>query len=628
MDEPQQHGRRSRTAMLPRLTTFLPEDLLRGIPSNVALTGYGRHWTRTPGTVGDYLLSQPTQEIDDFISHDWRTSRRVKFVTLAYIYNSTAALVGSTCVAGVLALVRLTLQQLGYLTRTPEEGLVLPDLASFVLVGPVAFLLLFFHWHGIRARLGRKTLLFVDKLCIAQHDDNLKSQGIMGLAAFLKCSRRIVVLWSPTYFSRLWCTYELATWFRYERQVSSVLFAPVGIPPLLLTLFLLVALGCVSSYINALYNTPVWSVSVPVLTMLACWVIAADVLQGLVEHIAGLQHELQRFSIQSTRCFCCSNVHRCPDTGNKLPCDREMVYWMLKQWTGNFSEDGSNDDTHLAVFNHQIRTTLQEYVTGTLPKRRLFIRYVDMLFMGFPFVWFIIDYTNLRLNRDEAKIETALYIVEGLCVWLLALPLSFTFLIRLVYWAHSPHSTGRRRYLKSRAARACLWGLLGQAVYLILHACVRVELFVSFDVLPAMLLSVAVEMALAYCVFARRAKKHSDDAGFDRKFSLSADAVQAAKSGTVTASRADLLASLEEPIGASDMDATQTTVESDRDFLSVPSTESQKRAAPSDEEGHGILVPFDDSSWKPVEAANLLTSLGRVYNVDIGDGVISTVIRL
>lgn len=39
----------------------------------------------------------------------------------------------------------------------------------------------------------------------------MKIRGIKAIGNFLKCSKGMIVLWDPTYFSRMWCMFELAT---------------------------------------------------------------------------------------------------------------------------------------------------------------------------------------------------------------------------------------------------------------------------------------------------------------------------------------------------------------------------------------------------------------------------------
>ncbi|CAE7739865.1 unnamed protein product [Symbiodinium pilosum] len=70
-------------------------------------------------------------------------------------------------------------------------------------------------------------MVFLDILCIAQHDEKLKKKGIMGLGAFLVNSKSLVVLWTPRYFSRLWCTFEIATFMKDPEQRGHIQFMPL-----------------------------------------------------------------------------------------------------------------------------------------------------------------------------------------------------------------------------------------------------------------------------------------------------------------------------------------------------------------------------------------------------------------
>ena len=63
-----------------------------------------------------------------------------------------------------------------------------------------AFFLCF--WQSLRSLSRRPLVVFLDKLCIAQHDPALKAKGIRGLSTFLDRSEELTILWSSRYFTR------------------------------------------------------------------------------------------------------------------------------------------------------------------------------------------------------------------------------------------------------------------------------------------------------------------------------------------------------------------------------------------------------------------------------------------
>lgn len=49
-------------------------------------------------------------------------------------------------------------------------------------------------------------------------DKFLQERGILGLASFLDRSECLTILWSSRYFSRIWCTFEVAAFLRNEQK--------------------------------------------------------------------------------------------------------------------------------------------------------------------------------------------------------------------------------------------------------------------------------------------------------------------------------------------------------------------------------------------------------------------------
>ncbi|CAE8715434.1 unnamed protein product [Polarella glacialis] len=84
-----------------------------------------------------------------------------------------------------------------YITR--ESSLSFPN-------GLVTYCIILFFWQRILSLRGRSAMVFLDKLCIDQQNEERKERGILSLAGFLEISDRLVILWSPSYFERLWCT--------------------------------------------------------------------------------------------------------------------------------------------------------------------------------------------------------------------------------------------------------------------------------------------------------------------------------------------------------------------------------------------------------------------------------------
>ena len=55
-----------------------------------------------------------------------------------------------------------------------------------MVIGHGTYLLVFLFWQRLRTLVCRPLVVFLDKLCVAQHDEELKKKGIEGIAAFLQ----------------------------------------------------------------------------------------------------------------------------------------------------------------------------------------------------------------------------------------------------------------------------------------------------------------------------------------------------------------------------------------------------------------------------------------------------------
>eukprot|EP00929_Paragymnodinium_shiwhaense_P052680 TRINITY_DN2638_c0_g1_i1.p1 TRINITY_DN2638_c0_g1~~TRINITY_DN2638_c0_g1_i1.p1 ORF type:complete len:670 (-),score=69.24 TRINITY_DN2638_c0_g1_i1:35-2044(-) len=386
------------------LPSTLPTELLRGVPAASALEGYGKHWRRHGVSCDGFEISEETGDIDDFISHDWRTPGKLKYIALCWLYNLRPAIIASVT-TGISFSVMCEFVEIDELLRPCEPACLL------------VFLFVIFHWHKFVAFVNKRSrMLFLDKLCIDQEDAKKKELGILGLAVFLTRSRRMVVLWSPTYFSRLWCTYELATWFHLERPLQSMVFVPVMVPAAILGSVVLVSVVLcgraimwhgfaeLPNHLDAKYKVLTYG--------LAAWasaVIAAFILQVLQEELKKLSEQLKNFSIRSTSCYCCSNEHKHPETLARIPCDRKLIYKTLDRWCGPLLGPDTTQHDHLDAFDDAVRSILRYHIMNTATTKK-HVKYSNLFCVGLPFLWDAFDdisVLDILLLRDFSDVPLA-----------------------------------------------------------------------------------------------------------------------------------------------------------------------------------------------------------------------------
>ena len=130
-----------------------------------------------------HALSEPTTHLDQFWSHSWHGSQWTKYANMLYLHNCMPA-----SIAGILsASVACGLVSAGFLGA--RQGWCL-------LFGFVAFCITLLLWHP-------RKLVFLDIACIHQTDDARRGEAIMSMGAFLNRSTSMLVLWDPTWVTRL-----------------------------------------------------------------------------------------------------------------------------------------------------------------------------------------------------------------------------------------------------------------------------------------------------------------------------------------------------------------------------------------------------------------------------------------
>ena len=105
----------------------------------------------------NYRLSKETTNLDHFLSHDWGSSRWLKLIALLVVHNSAPAFftsLATSLLVGVLVSCNL-----------------LPYRVWTALFGHCSFFFVFCFWQRIRRVFFRPFMVFLDTLCIAQHDE-------------------------------------------------------------------------------------------------------------------------------------------------------------------------------------------------------------------------------------------------------------------------------------------------------------------------------------------------------------------------------------------------------------------------------------------------------------------------
>jgi len=196
------------------------------------------------------------------------------------------------------------------------------------------------------------------------------------------------VCWTPRYFTRLWCIYEIVTWL-HLKPASTLRVLPVS-----QSMVSVICIPIVSFYhiLRAVLG-PVFGQGI---TLILAWVgisIYAVGVQKLVQELSLFASQLKTFSIQSSECFCCSTNHVATASATPLQCDRQLVYDKLTEWKcGDRSKsEASADDEQMALieFNEVTQSMLTQHVLPRVGPTH--IPYSSIMVAVQPVFWFAFD---------------------------------------------------------------------------------------------------------------------------------------------------------------------------------------------------------------------------------------------
>ena len=169
-------------AFIQQMEATRPE-IVRGVRVWKLLRYLPSAWLR--GNLMDlHGLSQQTTHLDQFWSHSWHWSQWTKYANMLYLHNCMPATIAGTLSASVAC----GLVSAGFLGA--RQGWC-------PLFGFVAFCIALLLWHP-------RKLVFLDIACINQIDKDRKGEAIISMGAFLTRSTSMLVLWDPTWVTRLW----------------------------------------------------------------------------------------------------------------------------------------------------------------------------------------------------------------------------------------------------------------------------------------------------------------------------------------------------------------------------------------------------------------------------------------
>jgi len=260
-----------------------------------------------------------------------------------------------------------------------------------------------------------QTRVFLDRICIHQHDNILKAQAILSLAGILKKSDSMLILWDPTWTERLWCLFELAAFLKSNesKQVGGkkVIIRPTFIGPISIAIFMTATVAIIPTQMTFMNGKPT-NIFLPLaLCLIFGLIVAYSVVSTLRNYFRDLdimKQQLLSISLDATRSACCDREHL-DESGHRIICDRMVVKKCVDIWFG--SQEAFENTVKSEVLNVLVQD-LNERVFTTPWSLAVLV----------PGLWALTD-TSFSFSRvSEAWYEhpTVLGILVTLSIWLTA----------------------------------------------------------------------------------------------------------------------------------------------------------------------------------------------------------------
>ena len=353
-----------------------PRVRLRAIRAYKALGGFGLIFRSERNM---FHHSHTVEQIEDFWSYSRHSNWFDTTCMLLLRYNGVPALLAGCISSGFMPWL-LRSEPLNrprhcgpadeFCRSKCEINIVVSMLIGVLVTAAVAIL-----WPTRRR-------VFLDKACIPQDNDVEKREGILNLGYFIENSRKMMVLWEPTYFTRLWCVFELAAYlnlqadgFRsHQLEVLPVSYARMTALCLLGDVaYVLLSYWLMPMFLDTSKLPAALCEEFSLVAMIIVFMFLGVAMDSHVKAIHSMTRQLNEFSIEDADCFCCSNRHVNPDTKVALDCDRELIQDSVMEWFGE-----------VGTFNNFVRIELQKHISlkANFPYRYALLAFLPHLLYG------------------------------------------------------------------------------------------------------------------------------------------------------------------------------------------------------------------------------------------------------
>lgn len=414
----------------------------RGTPLAHVLARCGEVIRRRPDSLGVearaklFRKSEECARFDIFLSHSWRANGLHKYLALlVHLHGKSALLLGVVGAVLVAAYQFCFGFPLGFFGRgrSPwDEGYGRVSLVEYAACIGLVWLGLF---AGHRLLPSARKQCFLDCTCIAQTDEKLKQRAVGMLSGYLNMSDRLLLLWDPSYFSRLWCVYELAAYHHFSPA------APIDVLPLRLAVFV-VSTQVVQACSVAVYLLLTSTLS-PYLEQHNYLVVFLPQLLMCTPALAAVSRFGARFRREQQTLVQQLEAFDARSAAATVATDRETILRSIgRMYRGGVDE-----------FNAVVRTKLLRRVGSTFNSQRALLPYSWALLALAPKIGLMLSVTVTFADNNAQRPDAPFFCTWAVCAlgWVLA-----GFPLMLALAMHSgQREAGVGRHLAVGLAAAC-----------------------------------------------------------------------------------------------------------------------------------------------------------------------------